>query len=141
MCRSPAGRGDVHIDGKKTGQKVIPKCQEYLRMKSSILSDNNMVEFLANDDKVQEQKTKFENAKGTVRNSRYDIITLLITPEVALFATPPFRNTAPFSQHFFNEFVFCLGTPFRNTSLDQKDFRPENWRKWTEMTKNGSRNA
>ena len=94
MCRSPAGRGDVHIDGKKTGQKVIPKCQEYLRMKSSILSDNNMVEFLANDDKVQEQKTKFENAKGTVRNSRYDIITLLITPEVALFATlPPFRNT------------------------------------------------
>ena len=48
------------------------------------------------------------------------------TPEVALFATPPFRNTAPFSQHFFNEFVFCLGTPFRNTSLDQKDFRPEN---------------
>ena len=47
----------------------------------------------------------------------------------------PFRNTAPFSQHFFNEFVFCLGTPFRNTSLDQKDFRPENWQKWTKMTK------
>ena len=52
----------------------------------------------------------------------------------------PFRNT-PFSQHFFDEFVFCLGTPFRNTSLDQKDFRPANWQKWTKMTKNGSRNA
>ena len=113
MCRSPAGRGDVHIDGKKTGQKVIPKCQEYLRMKSSILSDNNMVEFLANDDKVQEQKTKFENAKGTVRNSRYDIITLLITPEVALFATlPPFRNT------FLTNLCFASGVLFRNTSLD-----------------------
>jgi len=70
MCRSPAGRGDVHIDGKKTGQKVIPKCQEYLRMKSSILSDNNMVEFLANDDKVQEQKTKFEDAKGQNWNGK-----------------------------------------------------------------------
>ena len=34
------------------------------------------------------------------------------TPEVALFATPPFRNTAPFSQHFFDKFVFCLVTPF-----------------------------
>jgi hypothetical protein len=70
MCRSPAGRGDVHIDGEKTGQKVIPKCQEYLRMKSSILSDNNMVEFLANDDKVQEQKTKFEVAKGQNWNGK-----------------------------------------------------------------------
>jgi len=70
MCRSPAGRGDVHIDGEKTGQKVIPKCQEYLRMKSSILSDNNMVEFLANDDKVQEQKTKFEGAKGQNWNGK-----------------------------------------------------------------------
>ena len=38
------------------------------------------------------------------------------TPVVPLFATPPFRNTAPFSQHFFDEWKFCLGTPFRNTS-------------------------
>lgn len=68
MCRSPAGRGDVLIDGKKTAQNVIPKCQEYLRMKSSILSDANMVELLADDEKVKEQKTKFDNAKGTVRN-------------------------------------------------------------------------
>ena len=66
MCRSPAGRGEVLIDGKKTAQNVIPKCQEYLRMKSSILSDANMVELL--DEKAQEQKTKFDNAKGTVRN-------------------------------------------------------------------------
>ena len=45
------------------------------------------------------------------------------------------HRRSPFSQHFFDEFVFCLGTPFRNTSLDQKDFRPENWQKWTKMTK------
>lgn len=69
MCRSPAGRGEVHIDGEKTDQKVIPKCQEYLRMKSSILSgDSNMTEFLA-DDEVEEQKTKFKNVEGTARNS------------------------------------------------------------------------
>ena len=30
-----------------------------------------------------------------------------ITPVVPLFATPPFRNTAPFSQHFFREFRCC----------------------------------
>jgi len=68
MCRSPAGRGEVLIDGKKTAQNVIPKCQEYLRMKSSILSDANMVELL--DEKAQEQKTKFDNAKGKNWNGK-----------------------------------------------------------------------
>jgi len=74
MCRSPAGRGQVHIDGQKTDQKVIPKCQEYLRMKSSILSDSNMVEYFSQNtvtnNTVQEQITKFENAEGQDWNGK-----------------------------------------------------------------------
>ena len=45
---------------------------------------------------------------------------------VPLFATPPFRNTAPFSQHFFDEWKFCLGTPFRNTSEKTMIYWSEN---------------
>jgi len=60
MCRSPAGRGEVVIDGKKTDQDIIPKCQEYLRMKSSILTDSNISEELMNNEVVQEQKAEFE---------------------------------------------------------------------------------
>ena len=49
------------------------------------------------------------------------------TPEVALFATPPFRNT------FLTNLCFASWPPFCNTSLDQKDFRPENRQKWTKI--------
>ena len=47
--------------------------------------------------------------------NRYYMV-ILNTLVVPLFATPPFCNTAPFLQHFFEKFVFCLGTPFCNTS-------------------------
>lgn len=81
MCRSPAGRGKVFIDGVKTDQKPIPKCQEYLRMKSSILSDENLLnsfpdsvyhindtakEFngILQDQKDELEKTEVKNWRG-----------------------------------------------------------------------------
>ena len=33
---------------------------------------------------------------------------------VPLFWTPPFLDSAPFFGHFFEKFMFCLGTPFFN---------------------------
>ena len=70
LCRSPAGRGEVTIDGKKTRQNIIPKCQEYRRMKSSVLSDENLVETfrLFNNDTVNDQTedlNKMKNIEGT----------------------------------------------------------------------------
>ena len=43
-----------------------------------------------------------------LENLKLNVNTLV----VLLFATPLFLNNAPFSQQFFDEFVFCLETPF-----------------------------
>jgi len=56
MCRSPAGRGQVLIDGEQTEQSLIPKCEEFLRMKSSVLS--SLPTSLQNDPVATEQKSK-----------------------------------------------------------------------------------
>ena len=81
MCRSPAGRGKVFIDGVETDQKPIPKCQEYLRMKSSILSDENLLNsfpdsvYHINDTAkkfngiLQDQKDELDKTEGTVQNN------------------------------------------------------------------------
>jgi len=60
MCRSPAGKGAVFIDGKKTGQDIIPKCEEYLRMKSSLLSGDDLPTSIANDALTIQQKDEKE---------------------------------------------------------------------------------
>jgi len=68
MCRSPAGRGNVVIDGVKTRQNIIPKCQEYLQMKSSLLSNetlqNSFAESYENNGTVKVQKDEFDKTEG-----------------------------------------------------------------------------
>ena len=75
MCRSPAGRGNVVIDGVKTRQNIIPKCQEYLQMKSSLLSNetlqNSFAESYENNGTVKVQKDEFDKTEGTVQNKQF----------------------------------------------------------------------